>query len=209
MTSKYSSIIAYLDETFPHAHCELNYQHDYELAIAVMLSAQTTDKAVNNVTKTLFDKYKSIYDFANANENDIAEIIHSIGMHQVKAKNIILFAQQLLTDFKGALPSETALLTSLTGIGNKSASVIRIEIFKIPDFPVDTHIKRIAQLLGLSKNTNPDKISDDLKKFFPKEKWIKLHHQLIFFGRNICKAKNPQCDKCHLHEFCLKFRKNS
>lgn len=209
MTNKCSSIFAFLDETFPHAHCELNYSKDYELAIAVMLSAQTTDKAVNNVTKILFDKYKTINDFANANINDVTNIIHSLGMYQIKAKNIILFAQQLLTNFNGVLPSKVEDLTSLAGIGNKSASVIRIEVFKIDDFPVDTHIKRISNLLCLSKSNNPDKISDDLKKLFPKEKWIKLHHQLIFFGRNICKAKNPECEKCHLHEFCSKFKKNS
>ncbi len=209
MNNKCSSIIAFLDETFPHAHCELNYSKDYELALAVILSAQTTDKAVNNVTKFLFDKYKTISELANADVDYVADIIHSLGMYRIKAKNIVLFAQQLLFKFNGVLPSNVEDLTSLTGVGNKSASVIRIEVFKIDDFPVDTHIKRISHFLGLSKSNSPDKISVDLKKLFPKEKWIKLHHQLIFFGRTICKAKNPGCENCKLHEFCTKFKKNN
>ncbi len=193
----------YLDEKFPHAKCELNYTKDYELAIAVMLSSQTTDNAVNGVTKVLFSKYQNIEDFANAVIKDIEEIIKPIGLYKNKAKHIIEFANQLVNLFSGKLPSDKAKLVTLSGIGNKSAGVIRAEVFKIPDFPVDTHVLRISKRLGFcDESDSPFECEQKLKKLFDKSHWIKLHHQFIFFGRYFCLSRKPDCQNCKIVKFC-------
>ncbi|MCD8204192.1 MAG: endonuclease III, partial [Coprobacillus sp.] len=143
--SSITVVLDYLEELFPDAHCELNYSKDYELAIAVMLSAQTTDKKVNDVTSVLFKKYPSLELLSKAELNDIENIIKTIGLYRTKAKNVIAFASTLVSDFNGVLPSDKEVLASLPGIGNKSAGVIRAEVFKIPDLAVDTHILRVTQ----------------------------------------------------------------
>ena len=196
-------ISRYVDSLFPNAKCELFYSKDYELVIAVMLSAQTTDKAVNNVTKKLFNDYPTLDSLANARLIDIEEDIKSLGLYKHKAKNIIDIAQKIKNDFSGALPSDKDLLQTLPGIGNKSAGVVRIEVFKIPDLPVDTHIVRISNRLGIaSKEDEPIDIEKKLKKLIPEENWIKTHHQLIHFGRYFCTAKNPNCSECKLKNIC-------
>ena len=203
--NKISEISAFLDEMFPNVGCELNYNKDYELVIAVMLSAQTTDISVNKVTPTLFDRYKTLEELAAANLFDVEEIIHSIGLYKNKAKNAIAIAQALVNDYGGVVPSDKNELQKLPGVGNKTAGVIRAEIFRIPDLPVDTHILRISKRLNLV-NSKADPLNTEikLKKLFPEEKWIKLHHQLIHFGRYFCTARNPQCEKCKLCAFCNK-----
>ncbi len=196
-------ISQYVDSLFPNAKCELFYSKDYELAIAVMLSAQTTDKAVNLVTKSLFKDYPTVESIANANLKDIEEHIKSLGLYKNKAKNIVGIAQTIVNDFNGTLPSDKNELQKLPGIGNKSAGVIRIEVFKIPDLPVDTHIIRISNRLGIAKKSDePIDIERKLKKLIPEENWIKTHHQLIHFGRYFCTAKNPKCDECKLKSIC-------
>ena len=196
-------ISRYVDSLFPNAKCELFYSKDYELVIAVMLSAQTTDKAVNNVTKKLFNDYPTLDSLASARLIDIEEDIKSLGLYKHKAKNIIDIAQKIKNDFSGALPSDKDLLQTLPGIGNKSAGVVRIEVFKIPDLPVDTHIVRISNRLGIaSKEDEPIDIEKKLKKLIPEENWIKTHHQLIHFGRYFCTAKNPNCSECKLKNIC-------
>lgn len=203
--TKNKQVLAFLDETYPHVGCELNYTKDYELVIAVMLSAQTTDVSVNNVTGSLFSKYPNLEALANAKLEDIENIIHSIGLYKNKAKNVIGIAQELCTNFDGKVPSDKDQLQTLSGIGNKSAGVIRAEIFGIPDLPVDTHILRISKRLQyVDENADPLKTELTLKKEFPEELWIKLHHQLIHFGRGICTAKKPQCEKCKISGFCTK-----
>lgn len=205
MTTKNKTILQYLDELFPNVGCELKYHKDYELVIAVMLSAQTTDVAVNNVTQVLFDKYRDLSSLANANLEDIEDIIHSIGLYKNKAKNVIGIAKTILEKYDGVLPSDKDELQTLPGVGNKTAGVIRAEIFKIPDLPVDTHILRISKRLKLAaKDDDPYDVEMKLKKAFPKEKWIKLHHQLIHFGRYFCTARNPQCENCKITGFCTK-----
>ena len=207
MTNKQKEIQAFLDEVYPNVGCELNYQKDYELVIAVMLSAQTTDASVNAVTKVLFAKYDTLEKLTNAPIEDIEDIIHSIGLYKNKAKNVLGIAQTLLKEFNGVLPSDKDLLQTLPGVGNKSAGVIRAEIFRIPDFPVDTHIQRIAKRLRLANEGDiPFDIEMKLKKKFPQEDWIKLHHQLIHFGRDICVARKPDCQRCKLAEFCKEKR---
>ena len=203
--NKIELITACLDEIFPNVGCELNYTKDYELVIAVMLSAQTTDVSVNRVTDVLFSRYSSIEEMANAKLEDIEDIIHSIGLYKNKAKHVLDITNKILNDFDGKVPSDKDLLQSLPGVGNKTAGVIRAEIFKIPDLPVDTHILRISKRLGLT-NENDDAYATEmkLKKLFPEDRWIKTHHQFIHFGRYHCTARNPQCENCKLVGICTK-----
>ena len=205
MTTKNKQIVSYLDELFPNVGCELKYHKDYELVIAVMLSAQTTDVSVNNVTQVLFDKYQSLEELANADLRNIETIIHSIGLYKNKAKNVIGIAQTLVNNYGGVVPSDKDELQKLPGVGNKTAGVIRAEIFKIPDLPVDTHILRISKRLKLATDKDgPYETEMKLKKSFPESSWIKIHHQLIHFGRDICVARNPQCQRCKLTGICRK-----
>lgn len=204
MTKETMSFVStYVDSLFPNAKCELFYSQDYELAIAVMLSAQTTDKAVNQVTKSLFNDYKTLQDYENASLEEIENHIKTLGLAKNKAKNIKGIAHLLLTEFNGKLPSNKDELQKLPGIGNKSAGVIRIEVFKIPDLPVDTHIIRISNRLGIAKkNEEPIDIERKLKKLIPESNWIKTHHQLIHFGRYFCTARSPKCNECQLKDIC-------
>lgn len=198
-------LLNYLDELFPDAGCELIYVKDYEFAIEVMLSAQTTDIAVNKISSRLFTAYPDLSSLAHANLGDVEEIIHSIGLYKHKAKNVIGIARVLLDEFKGVLPSDKALLQHLPGVGNKSAGVIRAEVFHIPDLAVDTHILRITKRLGIRKEDDgPLETEMILKKNIDQERWIKTHHQLIHFGRYFCMARNPQCQTCKLRAICNK-----
>ena len=200
---KINKTLEFIDSLFPDAKCELFYNQDYELAIAVMLSAQTTDKAVNKVTATLFSRFPTIESLKNAELSEIEDIIRSIGLYKNKAKNIKDLARVLVDEFDGVLPSDKNDLQRLPGIGNKSAGVIRCEVFKIPDLPVDTHIIRISNRLGFANEKDePIDIEHKLKKLIPEDRWIKTHHQLIHFGRYFCTAKKPQCEACKLRDFC-------
>ena len=196
-------ISTYIDSLFPDAKCELFYSKDYELLIAVMLSAQTTDKAVNNVTKSLFKDYPTLSSINEAPIKEIEEHIKQLGLYKNKARNIKGIAQVLIEDFNGIVPSDKDQLQKLPGIGNKSAGVIRCEVFKIPDLPVDTHIIRISNRLGIAKKSDePIDIERKLKKIIPEDSWIKSHHQLIHFGRYFCTARNPKCSECKLRNIC-------
>ena len=209
MTKNISLIESFLDETYPNVGCELKYNKDYELVFAVMLSAQTTDNAVNAVTPALFQKYDSLEKLAKANIKDIEEIIHPIGLYKNKAKNVLATAIKLVNEFKGVIPSDKDELQTLPGVGNKTAGVIRAEVFKIPDLPVDTHILRISKRLKLAnKDDDAYQTEMKLKKSFDEAHWIKIHHQLIHFGRDICLARNPKCEKCKLREICKEFKSN-
>ena len=200
---KMQIISNYVDSLFPDAKCELFYNKDYELAIAVMLSAQTTDKAVNATTYKLFNDFPTLEAIENADIVDIENHIQSLGLYKNKAKNIKGIAHTILSDFNGALPCDKDLLQTLPGIGNKSAGVIRIEVFKIPDLPVDTHIIRISNRLGIATaKDEPIDIERKLKKLIPESNWIKTHHQLIHFGRYFCTAKSPKCGECKLRDIC-------
>lgn len=205
MTNKVLTLRNYLNELLPNVGCELNYTKDYELVIAVMLSAQTTDAAVNGVTAILFSKYPTLKELNKATVSEIEEIIKPLGLYKNKAKNIVGICDMLLNYFNGVVPSDKDLLQKLPGIGNKSAGVIRAEVFKIPDLPVDTHILRITKRLGLTtKDDGPYETEMKLKKLIPESDWIKTHHQLIHFGRYHCLARNPKCDNCPLKQWCKK-----
>ena len=201
-------LLDYLDELFPAAKCELFYKRDYELVIAVMLSAQTTDKSVNAVTPVLFDKYSSLDALNKASLEDIEEILKPIGLYKNKAKNLKGIVNDLITRFNCVVPSDKEQLMTLPGVGNKTAGVIRAEIFQIPDLPVDTHILRIAKRLKLAKKDDePIDVERKLKRIIPEERWIKSHHQLIHFGRYFCTARSPQCQNCKISDMCIYKRK--
>ena len=204
MKTNINPLLNYLDELFPSARCELFYSKDYELVIAVMLSAQTTDKSVNAVTPVLFNKYPSLEELNNAPLSDIEEILKPIGLYKNKAKNLKGIVKDLLERFNGKVPSNKDELMTLPGVGNKTAGVIRAEIFQIPDLPVDTHILRISKRLNLAKKEDePIDVEKKLKKLIPEERWIKSHHQLIYFGRYFCTARNPQCENCKISDMCI------
>lgn len=203
MMTKTETIIDFLNEILPHVGCELNYNKPHELLIAVVLSAQTTDKSVNLVTPKLFERYPSIQDLAEADVKDVEEIIRQIGLYKNKAKNIVLLAKDIVERFDGEVPHKKEDLISLPGVGNKTASVTRLELFNEDEFPVDTHVARISKRLGFAKkDDDPLTIEKELKKAFPQDKWGKLHHQFIHFGRYICKAQSPNCENCKIMAFC-------
>ena len=203
MKTNISSLLNYLDELFPSARCELFYSKDYELVIAVMLSAQTTDKSVNAVTSVLFKKYQSLDELNNAPLEDIEEVLKPIGLYKNKAKNLKGIVKDLIERFNYQVPSDKDELQTLPGVGNKTAGVIRAEIFQIPDLPVDTHILRISKRLNLAKKDDePIDVEKKLKKIIPEERWIKSHHQLIHFGRYFCTARSPKCAECRLKDSC-------
>lgn len=205
MTNKIKTLIDFMDERYPNVGCELKYNKDYELVIAVMLSAQTTDTSVNKVTDVLFSKYPTLESMANAPLEDVEDIIRSIGLYKNKAKHVLEITNKLISEYGGVLPSNKDLLQTFPGVGNKTAGVIRAEIFRIPDLPVDTHILRIAKRLKIvGEDATPYDVEMKLKKLIPEERWIKTHHQLIHFGRDICVARKPQCQNCKLGEFCTK-----
>lgn len=202
---KLDSIQNFLDEEFANVGCELHYKKDYELLIAVMLSAQTTDVAVNGVTDFLFSKYDSLEKLNEVPLEEIETTIKPIGLYKNKAKRLKEIVTVLLNEYSGKVPSDINQLTTLPGVGNKTACVVRAEIFKIPEFPVDTHVSRISKRLDLcDQKDEPIEVERKLKKTFNKENWIKLHHQFIHFGRVICKAQSPLCEKCRLQEYCNK-----
>ena len=208
MKTNITPLLSYLDELFPNAKCELFYTKDYELVIAVMLSAQTTDKSVNAVTSVLFNKYQSLDALNEAPLEDIENIIKQIGLYKNKAKNLKGIVKDLIERFNYQVPSDKDLLMTLPGVGNKTAGVIRAEIFKIPDLPVDTHILRIAKRLKLAKKDDePIEVEHKLKKLIPEERWIKSHHQLIHFGRYFCTARSPMCEKCKISDMCMNNKK--
>ncbi len=203
MEKKAVEIINLLNEDFKDAKCALNYQNIYQLLVAVMLSAQTTDKKVNKVTASLFVIYPTIESIANAKKEDIEKILYPLGLANVKSNNLILLSKMLLEKYNGVVPSNKKELMKLSGIGNKSSEVVLAEGFKIPSFPVDTHILRISKRLGLSDSNSALITERKLKLFFEQQYWIKLHHQLICFGREICLTRNPKCDLCKLKKYCL------
>lgn len=195
----------YLDEIIPNPKCELEYHKDYELLIATMLSAQTTDKRVNSVTKILFQKYPSLEDLKNAPIEDIKNIIRSIGTYNKKAENIKKIADELIKN--GGLSNDRKFLESLSGVGRKTTNLVLSTIYNEPYIAVDTHVTRVSKRLGIAnKNDDVLVIEKKLNKVFPKEKLNRLHHQLVLFGRYYCKAKNPLCEDCKLKDICKKDR---
>ena len=192
-----------LNETYTTEYkCYLNHENAWQLLIATMLSAQCTDERVNQVTKKLFVKYPSIEAFANADVKELERDIYSTGFYKNKAKNIIACTKKLLEEYGGEVPRELKDLTSLAGVGRKTANVIRGNIYHEPSIVVDTHVKRISRKLGLTKEEDPVKIEYDLMEKLPKEQWILYNIHIITHGRNVCIARRPKCGECTLRTVC-------
>jgi endonuclease-3 len=197
-------IIAALNREFTTEHkVFLNHETPWQLLIATILSAQCTDDRVNIVTKDLFQKYPSIQALAEARQEELEKDIHSTGFYKNKAKNIIACAKALVEQYNGEVPSDIDALTNLAGVGRKTANVVRGNIFHEPSIVVDTHVKRISNRLGFTKEDDPVKIEFDLMRLLPKEQWIAYNIQIITLGRTICTARKPKCEECFLKEECI------
>ncbi len=203
MTQKVVHILTVLDEMYPNATVELNHKNPFELLIAVVLSAQTTDKSVNKVTPDLFNAYPDAYALAKADIKDLENKLRFIGLFRNKAKHIKNLSIQLVERHQGEVPSNRSDIEALSGVGRKTANVVLSNAFGIPALAVDTHVARVAVRLGLAKkNDSVWVIEQKLNKKIPKEKWQQVHHQLIFFGRYHCLARNPKCQDCPLYDLC-------
>ena len=196
-------LFSYLDEKYPDAHCELVYSKDYEFLIAVMLSAQTTDKSVNQATAILFKKYRTVEELANADLSDVEFKIRHLGMYQVKAKNVIKIAKILVEQYGGKVPNNAEALLAMPGVGNKTKNCVLGELFNEPLLACDTHMQRVGKRLGIAdEKDSVEKIEQKYMSFIPQERVVKTNHQIIWFGRYFCKALSPECANCKLNEFC-------
>ena len=195
-------LLARLDEEFPRPKTALHYTTPLELLVATILSAQCTDERVNQVTKTLFARYRSAQDFARAKREELERLIRSTGFYRAKAKNLIECGRALVDRFGGQVPRTMDDLITLAGVGRKTANVVLGNCFGIPSIVVDTHVRRVSQRLGLVDTDDPDKIELELQKVFPRRRWTQGSHQLLLHGRHICMAGSPQCPKCALNPRC-------
>ena len=195
-------IIDRLKKEYPDAGCTLDYNQAWKLLVSVRLAAQCTDARVNIVTADLFKKYPTIKDFAAADLKELEQDIRSIGFYHMKAKNIIQCAKRLVEEYGGIVPEKLEDLLTLAGVGRKTANVIRGNIYHVPSIVVDTHVKRISRKLGLTKETEPEKIESDLMKILPEDHWILWNIHIITLGRTICTARKPDCGNCFLKQWC-------
>ncbi len=203
-------IQSYLEELLPDAKCALVFSNPFECLCAVMLSAQTTDKSVNHVTPKLFLKFPDAFALSKADIKDVEAIIQSLGLYRNKARNLIGLSKALVERHNGVVPNDKKALTALPGVGVKTANVVLAECYGVPAIAVDTHLTRVSKRLGLAKDDDdPLEIEKKLERRFPKERWIKLHHQMIWFGRIQCKAISPLCTNCKLKGICRDFKKNA
>ena len=192
-----------LKKAYPEPKTELTYKNEYELAVAVMLSAQTTDKKVNQVTPELFKKYPSWESLANANINEVGQIIRQVNFYKGKADRLVKAGQVVTADFGGKLPKDMANLMKIPGVARKSANVITQELWDIAEgIVVDTHVSRVSNRLGLTKETDPKKIEKDLMKIIPKNYWRNFSGAMVLHGRYVCTAKKPKCQDCVLNKLC-------
>ena len=195
-------IVDYLNLIIPNPKCELNYNKDYELLIATMLSAQTTDKRVNMVTDILFKKYPDLKSLRNANIEDIKQIIKPIGTYNKKALNIISIAKEL-QKFNDIVPNDRKFLESLPGVGRKTANVVLSNLYDVPCIAVDTHVERVSKRLKIARKLDSVLVVEKkLMKMIPQDLWSRSHHQLVLFGRYICKARGPECSNCAFYDDC-------
>ena len=196
-------IVEILKQTYPDATCSLDFETPFQAVVAVILSAQCTDERVNKTTPALFKRCKTVEDFANIDTKELKDLIHPCGFYKNKAKNIKLCAKQILEKFNGQVPNNMQDLISLAGVGRKTANVVLLEVFGLAEgIAVDTHAKRISNLIGLSNKKEPEKIEQDLLKIFPKEYLKDVNHLFVWHGRNTCIARNPKCDNCTINKYC-------
>jgi len=202
-----AEIIKRLKKAYPDAHCALNHTNPFELLIATILSAQCTDRQVNIVTADLFRKFRKPQDYLDVSQEELEKEIRSIGFFRSKAKNIRAASEKIITEFGGKVPDSMDELLRLNGVGRKTANVVLGNAFGIASgVVVDTHVERLSQRLGLTKNKTPDKIERDLEKLVPKKDWVIFSHWLIFHGRQICQARKPKCTECVLGDICPSYK---
>lgn len=205
LKEKYKGIIEWFEQNMPVAQSELNYNNGYQLIVAVILSAQCTDKRVNTVTPSLFLKYPDFDSLSQAQFEELFPLIKSISYPNSKTRHLIEMAKKIREDFDGIIPSEIDLLTTIPGVGRKTANVVASILYDKPVIAVDTHVHRISNRLGLSKGTTPEKVEKDLTKQIPLEKRAIAHHWLILHGRYVCTARKPKCQSCGLQQWCSSF----
>ena len=206
--TKSKLIREYLDELFPNPKCELNYNNDYELLIAICLSAQTTDKRVNEVTKVLFEKYPRLEDIKNADIKDLEQIIRPLGSFHKKSCYVKELSTIIVDKYSSVVPTARTDLESLPGVGRKTVNVFLGEFYNYPAIAVDTHVERVSKRLRIAKkDSNVKEVEEKQMKFYPKKEWAKRHLQMVLFGRYYCKAIKPSCEDCKLKEYCKEKRK--
>lgn len=202
MKQRTKEIVEILKETYPDAKCELNYETPLQLLVATILSAQTTDKKVNEVTESLFRDYPDLDAFLNITNDELEDRIKQIGLYRNKSKNLILMFRQLKENFNGEVPKTMEGITSLAGAGRKTANVVLSNAFGVPSIAVDTHVFRVSNRLGLAHSDNVLEVEKQLQKELPKKEWTLMHHMLIFHGRRCCTARKPKCEECPLNHIC-------
>lgn len=207
--TKSEKVYELLKVDYPDAKCGLDYETPFQLLISTMLSAQATDKGVNQVMKDIYKDYPDLDSFLQLAQEEIEEKIKKIGLYKNKSKNIYKMCRELKERHNGQVPKNMNDLMALSGVGRKTASVVLVEAFKIPAFPVDTHVFRITRRVGLAKGSSADKVSDEMMTKLPKYKWHLMHHLLITHGRETCIAQNPRCDKCSLKDICNYYKENN
>ena len=201
-------VLDILEDTYPEAECALDHQNVFELLVCVVLSAQTTDKSVNRISPELFSKYPDAKALSEADQADVEEILHSIGMYRTKAKNIISLAKELVIRYHGIVPNTYEELIELPGVGRKTANVVLSVGFGVQRIAVDTHVFRVANRIGLVSEKDVLKTELSLMDCIPEDRWSKTHHSLIFHGRNICDARKPKCKECPIADICQWDQKN-
>ena len=202
-----TQILDRLEMLYPDAECALDHRNHFELLVAVMLSAQTTDKSVNLITPALFERYYNAKELAMANLGDVENLIKRIGLYKTKARNIVNMAKILEEEYQGEVPNTYDELIKLPGVGRKTANVVLSVGFSEPRIAVDTHVFRVSNRIGLADAKDVLATEKELMLNIPKERWSRTHHSLIFHGRNLCKARNPECERCTITEFCRYYSK--
>ena len=206
MKKRTKEILEILKEDYPDAKCELNHESPFQLLVATILSAQTTDNKVNEVTETLFKDYPDLDSFLNLSVEELEERIKQIGLYRSKAKNLIMMCNQLKEKFNGEVPKTMEEITSLAGAGRKTANVVLSNAFGVPSIAVDTHVFRVSNRLGMADSDNVLEVEKQLQKELPKKEWSLTHHLLIFHGRRCCIARNPKCEICNLTKYCKYYK---
>jgi len=196
------AVVNRLAKRYPEIRTALDHRNPYELLVATVVSAQTTDENVNKATPELFRRWPTPADLADANPEEVESVIYSTGFYRQKTRSILALAQDLVAEFDGVVPDRIDELITLTGVGRKTASVVLAEAFDLPAMAVDTHVKRVSGRLGMTEESDPVKIEQDLKALVPKHEWSKLSMRLIQYGRDVCDAKKPRCWECDLRKLC-------
>ena len=196
------TVLTELQTLYPGATTELAHRNPFELLVCTILSAQATDKSVNEASPALFARYPDAFALAQATPDEVTPYIRTIGLYKNKARNVVATAQKLAAEFAGEVPDDFETLVTFPGVGRKTANVVLSNAFGRPAIAVDTHVGRLARRLGFSKHENPDRVEQDLETLFPQDQWIFVHHALILHGRRVCTARKPHCGVCSLSPYC-------